>query len=123
MPGTKQYLEHLTHLTAGKDPVEIQASTVSAILVLIQSESEERLHIRPASGKWSVVEIIAHLAEDEVVVSWRYRQMLEHTGCALGGFDQEKWAVLRLLWRMELSGRHRTVQVAAGWESTHVTRS
>jgi hypothetical protein len=40
------------------------------------------------------VEIIAHLAEDELVSSWRYRQMIENSGCALSGFDQDEWARL-----------------------------
>jgi hypothetical protein len=46
----------------------------------------------PAPGKWSVVAVLAHLAEDELSSSWRYRQMLEHPGIALSSFDQEEWA-------------------------------
>lgn len=34
------------------------------------------------------------MAEDELVSSWRYRQMLEHPGAALSGFDQDLWARL-----------------------------
>ena len=36
----------------------------------------------------------AHLAEDELASSWRYRQMIEHSGAALLGFDQDEWARL-----------------------------
>jgi hypothetical protein len=39
-------------------------------------------------------EILAHLAEDELVSSWRYRKMIEHRGVTLMGFDQDKWATL-----------------------------
>src|SRR5262249_22259492 len=46
----------------------------------------------PAPGKWSVVAVLAHRAEDELSSSWRYRQMLEHPGIALASFDQEEWA-------------------------------
>jgi hypothetical protein len=42
--------------------------------------------------KWSVGEIIAHLAEDELVNRWRYRQMIESSGCSHAGFDQDVWA-------------------------------
>lgn len=87
-----QYLDRLKRFTEGRDPLEIQDGTASAISALIHSEPEARLHIKPPSGKWSVVEIIAHLAEDELVASWRYRQMLEIPGCLLAGFDQDKWA-------------------------------
>jgi len=53
--------------------------------------SDDRLRRRPEPQKWSIVEIVAHLAEDELVTSWRYRQMLETPGCALAGFDQDLW--------------------------------
>lgn len=92
MTDTKQYLERLGDLTAGRDPLAIQEITASAIADLIHSEPERRLQVRPAPNKWSVIEIIAHLADDELVASWRFRQMLERPGCALPGFDQDKWA-------------------------------
>jgi len=39
-----------------------------------------------------VSEILAHLAEDEIATAWRYRQMVEHNGIELAGFDQDMWA-------------------------------
>ena len=39
-------------------------------------------------------EILAHLAETELVSTWRYRQMIEHSGAALASFDQNEWARL-----------------------------
>jgi uncharacterized damage-inducible protein DinB len=64
------------------------------IAELIKGVSREELRRKPAPGKWSVSEIVAHLAEDEIVQIWRYRQMLENPGVALAGFDQDKWAQL-----------------------------
>jgi len=92
MADSAEYLQRLTHLADGMDPLEVQSETAPAILALIQLAPAARLKRPPAPDKWSVVEIIAHLAEDELVSSWRYRQMLEHPGCSLGGFDQDKWA-------------------------------
>ena len=59
---------------------------------LIANAPQEALRQEPAPGKWSVVAILAHLAEDELSSSWRYRQMLENSGVALTSFDQEEWA-------------------------------
>ena len=59
---------------------------------LIADVPESVLRRPPAPGKWSVVAILAHLAEDELSSSWRYRQMLEKPGAALDSFDQEEWA-------------------------------
>jgi hypothetical protein len=61
---------------------------------LIVGSSQERLRERPAKDKWSVGEIVAHLAEDEIATGWRYRQMVEHDGIDLGAFDQDIWARL-----------------------------
>ena len=47
---------------------------------------------RPAPGKWSVGEIVAHLADDELVGAYRIRKILEEPGTAIQSFDQDKWA-------------------------------
>jgi uncharacterized damage-inducible protein DinB len=71
-----------------------QRDNIATLARLIADAPADALTRRPAPGKWSVVEILAHLAEDELSSTWRYRQMLEHDGVALAGFDQELWARL-----------------------------
>ena len=58
---------------------------------LIDGISENKLYQRPDPAKWSIGEVIAHLAEAEIVNSWRYRQMVEQNGCPLSPYDQEVW--------------------------------
>jgi DinB family protein len=94
MPSAAQYQEKLQAYTEGKDPLAMQADAPRIVAELIAAIPEARLRERPSPGKWSVVEIIAHLAEDELSSSWRYRQMIENSGCALAGFDQDEWARL-----------------------------
>ena len=76
------------------DTITDQRDAPATIARLISNVPDDILHRRPAPGKWSIVEIIAHLAEDELTSSWRYRQMIEHDGAPLPGFDQELWARL-----------------------------
>lgn len=76
------------------DTVSAQRAAPATLADLISGVPDEVLHRRPAPDKWSIVEIIAHLAEDELSSSWRYRQMIEHDGLPLLGFDQELWARL-----------------------------
>ena len=92
MPDTQPYLDHIRELSGEEDPLTLQAATAGEIAQAIAAAPAAELHRRPQPGKWSVVEIIAHLAEDELVTSWRYRQMLESPGCSLPGFDQARWA-------------------------------
>lgn len=92
MPDTADYLARMREQAAGKDPLEAQAETARTLADLIANATDTELKKRPAPGKWSVGEILAHLAEDEISSAWRYRQMVEHNGIELAGFDQELWA-------------------------------
>lgn len=90
----EEYKARLAAYVEGKDVVKMQRDAPQILLRLTEGIAEEKLKQRPAPGKWSVTEIIAHLAEDELTSSWRYRQMLEHKSPALLGFDQDLWASL-----------------------------
>lgn len=94
MPHTDDYQAKLQSYIKGKDRLAMQAETPRLIAALVQGVPDARLGQRPLPDKWSVGEIIAHLAEDELVTSWRYRQMIENSGCALASFDQDQWARL-----------------------------
>ena len=91
MPDTPGYLDRIRSAAAGKNPITAQRESSEELALLVQGVAEDRLKQRPQPDKWSVVEIIAHLAEDELVTSWRYRQMIETPGCSLAGFDQDLW--------------------------------
>lgn len=90
----EQYKTRLEAYTAGKDPIAMQREAPRTLASLIEGAADAELTRRPAPGKWSVAEILAHLAEDELTSSWRYRQMLEQDGVELRGFDQDLWARL-----------------------------
>jgi uncharacterized damage-inducible protein DinB len=88
----EQYKKRFETYVAGKDPIAMQREAPKTLARLIAGASEGQLGQRPAAGKWSVTEILAHLVEDELSSTWRYRQMLEHSGLDLRGFDQNLWA-------------------------------
>ncbi|HUO30275.1 MAG TPA: DinB family protein [Bryobacteraceae bacterium] len=46
----------------------------------------------PAPGKWSIRQIIAHLADAEIVCAHRVRQIIAEDNPTLIAFDQEAWA-------------------------------
>ena len=94
MVTVNNYQTKLNSYVAGKDPLQMQAETPRLLAGLLNGVPDAKLSQRPLPDKWSVKEIIAHLAEDELVTSWRYRQMIENSGCALASFDQDQWARL-----------------------------
>ncbi|MBS1802771.1 MAG: DinB family protein [Acidobacteria bacterium] len=94
MPDTPEYLARIRDQAAGKDPLIAQTQSPALLAELIANIPADRLARNPAPGKWSIAEILAHLAEDEIATAWRYRQMVEHNGNPLPGFDQDLWANL-----------------------------
>ena len=94
MADSSDYSSRLLGYTEGKDPLTMQRETPALLAGLIAGVEPARLIRPPAPGKWSVGEILAHLAEDELTTTWRYRQMIESPGVALTGFNQELWATL-----------------------------
>src|SRR5262249_49859055 len=92
MPDSLEYGARLKSYIEGKDPLAMQEAAPKLLAQLINRIPDETLRAKPAPDKWSIAEILAHLADDEIVTSWRYRQMIENSGCTMAGFDQDEWA-------------------------------
>jgi hypothetical protein len=93
MPETaQQYTERILGYLGNQNPLKVQASTLKAIEKLIQRAPKASLKKRPAPGKWSVGEILAHLADNEIVAAFRIRIILGAPGSPLTAYDQDAWA-------------------------------
>ena len=77
---------------AGRDPIAIVAATPAQLATLAQSLPPEQLALRVPQGKWNAREIVAHLADCELVFSFRLRQTLADEHPTLQPFDQDRWA-------------------------------
>ncbi|MGC2196056.1 MAG: DinB family protein [Terriglobales bacterium] len=88
----QQYIQRILGHVEGKDPLKVQKSTAKKIEKLIKPLSKKQIRRRPAPGKWSIAEILAHLADTEVVGSWRMRLILGADGTPIQAFDQDVWA-------------------------------
>ena len=88
----KQYIHRIRGYVAGKDPLRVQAATPGRIRKLVRRLPASRLKRRPAPGKWSIAEILAHLADTEVVGGNRIRMILGAPGTPIQAFDQDDWA-------------------------------
>ena len=75
-----------------RDPLAVAAATPAKIVSLIRGLSPRHLAKRPAPGKWSIQEIIGHLADTEMVMACRARWIAFEGHPTLVPFDQEKWA-------------------------------
>ncbi len=87
-----EYKARILSYQAGADPLVLQAAAPGKLASLVQGMSTSDLEWRPGSGKWCTREIVAHLADDEVVGAYRIRLILSAPGTAIQAFDQDVWA-------------------------------
>ncbi|HUE02166.1 MAG TPA: DinB family protein [Bryobacteraceae bacterium] len=62
---------------------------LAVVLTGVFGEEEDFI---PAPGKWSIRQIVAHLADSEIVCAHRLRQIIAEDQPTLIAFDQEAWA-------------------------------
>jgi len=88
----RQYTQRITSHVEGKEPLKVQQATAKRLEQLTKGADRKKLTKRPAPDKWSVAEIMAHLADAELVSGWRLRSILSSNGTAVQAFDQNAWA-------------------------------
>lgn len=82
------YAKHLDD----RDAIDILTATSAQLRELFAVHTPEEIDHVPAPGKWSLRELMAHLADCEIVWSWRIRQVLGSDTPALQPFQQDRWA-------------------------------
>jgi hypothetical protein len=75
----------------GRDAVEVLKETPERLAALLDGMSAEAMEARPAPGKWSMREVVAHLADCEIAFSFRLRQAYAGQS-QIQPFDQDGWA-------------------------------
>jgi hypothetical protein len=88
----QQYIERILGLLEGKKPLEVLAATPRQLAALLKGVTRARLGRRPTPERWSVTEILAHMADTELVQGFRLRLILGASGTPIQGFDQDAWA-------------------------------
>ena len=82
------YASHL----GGQDPFDVIAGTPDNLKAITRGLSEDQINRAPAPNKWSIREILCHLADCETVFAFRIRQTLAEPHHVVQPFDQDIWA-------------------------------
>ena len=88
----ERYVRGLLDFLGGRDPLEVQAQLVECLERAIDGLNDVQLRAAEAPGKWSVIEVVQHFADIEIVYGYRYRTVLGDDEPAITGFDQDGWA-------------------------------
>jgi uncharacterized damage-inducible protein DinB len=77
---------------AHADLIRRYENGVNKIENAVQGLSRDVLDREPQPGKWSIRQLIAHIADAELMAATRMRFVAAEPGAPLKAFDQDKWA-------------------------------
>jgi hypothetical protein len=89
---TAAYVAALLDLLGDSDPVTILRQTPADIQRFLDTVPAELVATPEAAGKWSIGEVVQHLADSELVGGFRLRMIVAHDRPPLVGYDQDLWA-------------------------------
>jgi len=75
-----------------REPLRVLSATPARLERLVRGVPRRALGRRPRAGKWSIAEILAHMADAELAIAWRFRTMLATPGERLAWFDEHLWS-------------------------------
>lgn len=88
----QEYIRLLLGLLGDRDPFEVQKELVPKLRELVEGLDDSTLRQPEAPGKWSILEVIGHLVDTEVVYRYRMRMSVAQPGSAIPNYDQDLWA-------------------------------
>ena len=86
------YVTAVLELLGDRDPMAVLRETLTALPRAIAGLSRQQLAQPERLGKWSITQILQHLADSEIVWTWRMRLILAQERPPLTGYDQDQWA-------------------------------
>ncbi|MBO0799669.1 MAG: DinB family protein, partial [Blastocatellia bacterium] len=86
------YVIAVLGLLGERNPIDVIQTTASALERIRQGLPLEQVRQAEAPGKWSIGQVLQHLADSDLVWGYRLRMVLAHDRPRLTGYDQDKWA-------------------------------
>jgi hypothetical protein len=86
------YVTAILELLGDRDPLTVLRATPPALELILRETPADVLRRPEAPGKWSMTEVLAHLADSDLVWGWRLRLVLAQVRPPLTGYDQDAWS-------------------------------
>lgn len=86
------YVKLLMDLLGDRDPFAVQEEQLSVLKKEIAGLDEATLRRPEKPGKWSILQVLQHLADSELVVRYRMRLVLAQPGAEIFGYNQDLWS-------------------------------
>lgn len=86
------YIDALLGYLGDRKPLEVFDDTTAALRNAVKGLTSETVRQKPAPDKWSVLEIVQHLADAELTLGFRYRKVIAEDAPKIPAIDQDAWA-------------------------------
>jgi uncharacterized damage-inducible protein DinB len=86
------YVDAIVGLLGSQDPVSVLQNTPAALRRAIDGLPSGKLMQPEKPGKWSIAQVLQHLADSDLVWGWRVRLILAQDRPTITGYDQDQWA-------------------------------
>jgi hypothetical protein len=86
------YTAALLDLLGDRDPLAVLEATPSELDRRARGIAPDALGRREAQGKWSMLHVLRHLADGELVMGYRLRRIIAEDRPPIRGYDQDQWA-------------------------------
>jgi uncharacterized damage-inducible protein DinB len=88
-----EYVAAVLNLLGDRDGLDVLERTAQALGRTLHALSDAEISRPEAAGKWSVRDVVQHLADSEIVWGFRLRMTLAQDRPPLVGYDQDLWAL------------------------------
>jgi hypothetical protein len=87
-----EYRQRLLSYLGDQNPTLVLQTTSDQLDIFLNDITADTLNLQPQPGKWSIIEIVGHLADAELAFGWRVRNMLATPGVSLPWWNEELWS-------------------------------
>ena len=85
-------VKQVMDLLGDRDPFAVQEELLSVLEKEIAGLDDAILRRPEKPGKWSILQVLQHLADSELVFRYRMRLVLAQPGAEIPAIDQDSWA-------------------------------
>lgn len=86
------YFDRYIYMTRGADVIQNLEDSTLDLVELLKGLPEEKHAYAYAPGKWSIVQMLRHIIDTDLVFTYRALSLLRNKGGELPGFDHNQWA-------------------------------